>query len=153
MPLLEIFVMDSTPFETGDPGAQGDADKLRADVDASQARWKIVAMHHPIYSNGSHGNTQRLIDLVRPVICGKVDVVLVGHDHLFSHLDPDDGCNIQHFVVGTGGKTVYPSHPDPWVLFTLGDFGFATLEVAPDKLHLEFHKTDDSVPYEYTLQK
>jgi acid phosphatase len=147
-PLIEIFVLDSETYSAND------ATQLREDLNESQARWKFLAMHHPIYSNGSHGDTDYLIDFVLPIICQKVDVVLVGHDHLFSHLfDPTDGCNIQHFVVGTGGKTIYSSHPDPRVLFTLSDFGFATLEVTEEKIHLEFHKTDGSIPYEYTLQK
>jgi hypothetical protein len=111
-------------------------------------------MHHPIYSNGTHGDTQKLIDLVLPIICHKVDVVLVGHDHLFSHLfDPNDGCNNQHFVVGTGGRSLYSFQLDPRALFTLSEFGFASLDVTPQQIQIQFHKTDGSIAYQYQLQK
>jgi acid phosphatase len=148
IPLIEIFALDSTTFSTED------AAKLQEDINASQAQWKILAMHHPIYSNGSHGDTQYLIDFVLPIICQDVDLVLVGHDHLFTHLqDPNDGCGNHHLVVGTGGKAIYPSHPDSRVLFTLSDFGFASLNVSAQEVQIQFHKTDDTIPYEYTLQK
>lgn len=147
-PLIEIFALDSEFF------SKDDADLLSEDINTSRAKWKVLALHLPIYSNGSHGDTEYLIDFVLPVICRKVDVVLAGHDHLFSHLmDSTDGCDNHHLIVGTGGKDIFSFRPDPRVLFTLSEFGFASLRVSPSEILIRFHKTDGSIPYEFQLQK
>ena len=48
-----------------DPGAQ--LGRLRQKLRASEAPWKIVIGHHPPRSNGHHGNTEELAELLEPV--------------------------------------------------------------------------------------
>lgn len=57
----------------------------------SQARWKIVVLHHPIYSMKGENNNliQRTLfgDLINR---SKVDLVLQGHEHAYGRMtDPD----------------------------------------------------------------
>lgn len=148
-PLLEIFVLDSVY------GAAPDAatlDQLGSDLSNSQARWKILAFHHPLYSNGSHGDTVALRDALVPRICNEVDIALSGHDHLFSHLDdPNDGCKFQQWVIGTGGKDLYPTHPDPRAIYSTSQFGFGIFIVKGNALTVEFHLADGSLADSYTL--
>jgi len=120
-----------------------------------EARWKILAQHHPIYSNGPHGDDSALSNsLLLPVICQKVDVVLSGHDHLFSHLDePADSCPFPQFVVGTGGKDLYAAASDPRALFSDSSFGFAVLALTPTRLRIEFHHSDDRTAYAFEISK
>lgn len=147
-PLLEIFVLDSDTYQPGD------GDQLKMDLDNSSAQWKILALHHPLYSNGTHGDTDALKTALIPIICNKIDIVLSGHDHLFSHLeDPNDGCSFQNFVVGTGGKSLYPSNPDPRILFAKSALGFATLGIGPSGILLQFHETNGNIPYSFFLEK
>jgi len=148
-PLLEIFVIDSNAFDAASAVA------LQNALDASRAVWKLLALHHPIYSNGPHGDDSIGINsLLIPVICEKIDAVLSGHDHLFSHLDePDDGCNFPQFVVGTGGKDLYSPNPDSRVLYSESSFGFAVLEVTANALRLEFRRADGSLAYAFAMQK
>ncbi|MCE9624690.1 MAG: metallophosphoesterase [Deltaproteobacteria bacterium] len=148
-PLLEIFVIDSNAFDAAAATALGNA------LDASNADWKILALHHPIYSNGTHGDDSALINhLLLPVICQKVDAVLSGHDHLFSHLDETaDTCPFQQFVVGTGGKDLYPAASDPRAVFSDSSFGFAALEIGETHLRLEFHHSDGALAYAFDLNK
>ncbi|MFO1462742.1 MAG: metallophosphoesterase [bacterium] len=148
-PVVEIFVVDSNAFDAAS------AAELQARLAASTARWKLLALHHPVYSNGLHGDDSAGINaLLLPAICGKIDAVLAGHDHLFSHLeDPNDGCAFSQFVIGTGGKDLYNANPDPRALYSESTFGFAILEIQSDKLRLEFRRADGSLAYAFALQK
>ena len=48
----------------------------------SDARWKVVALHHPPYSAGYQGSSTRLVAYSRPLFeCYGVQLVLSGHDH------------------------------------------------------------------------
>ncbi|MDP3793224.1 MAG: metallophosphoesterase, partial [Candidatus Uhrbacteria bacterium] len=82
-PVLEIFVINN-----GDDLFQPDEKAwLTAALAKSRARWKILAMHKPMISNAPRGDdTSHINDPLTPVICGKVDLILSGHDHIFSHL-------------------------------------------------------------------
>lgn len=148
-PLLEIFVIDSNAFN--DAAALA----LEGALDGSNATWKLLALHHPIYSNGSHGDDSAGINsLLLPIICNQVDAVLSGHDHLFSHLEePSDGCPFPQFVIGTGGRNLYPANTDTRSLFSESSFGFARVEVETDRLALEFRRSDLSLGYTFEIQK
>ncbi len=144
-PLLEIFVIDSKNFNAPD------GQQLKVDLENSKARWKILAMHDPLYSNAKHGDSRSLKKALIPIICHQVDLVLSGHDHLFSHLkDPDDTCRFQQIVVGTGGKGLFKSKADSRVRFAKSAFGFAYLVVKPTGITLRFHEADGSTPYSFS---
>lgn len=147
--LLEIFVIDSNAFDANAASA------LQQALANSTATWKVLALHHPIYSNGLHGDDSAGINsLLLPVICQGIDIVLSGHDHLFSHMeDPNDACDFPQFVVGSGGKDLYPTHPDTRAIFSESSFGYAVLAIDPDSLHLEFRRDDGSLAYQYDQMK
>lgn len=48
--------------------------------------WVVVAGHYPMYSNGPHGNTTELLDVLLPILIKyQVNVYLAGHDHVACH--------------------------------------------------------------------
>ncbi|PIR20222.1 MAG: hypothetical protein COV45_07750 [Deltaproteobacteria bacterium CG11_big_fil_rev_8_21_14_0_20_47_16] len=145
-PTIEIFVINN-----GDHQLESAEQKwLSQALAKSRARWKILAMHIPIISNGPHGDDSADInDNLIPVICGKVDVVLAGHDHAFAHLrGPWKNCAIDQLVVGTGGKHLYSvNEKDPRVLSTGSFFGFGWFEATDKKLVFRMIKEDGSVYY------
>lgn len=96
--LIEFFMLDSTDFSAGQ------ANWLENALRSSRAVWKIVALHHPIYSSGKkHGSDVRLRKILEPMLTKyRVQVVFAGHDHVYERLKPQEG--IQHFVTGSGGK-------------------------------------------------
>jgi tartrate-resistant acid phosphatase type 5 len=118
----------------------------------SRATWKIVYGHHPIYSAGQHGDTQRLVDALLPVLRDRADAYFCGHDHDMQHLRPDGG--VHFFVAGSGGAHQRPMHPHPRTLFARTDIhGFATLEADAGALTVRFIADDGSELYAYTLHK
>ena len=153
-PLLEIFAFDSGPSDgSGEIPQDPSFQELMAQLQSSQARWKILAMHHPIYSNGQHGDSAALVDLI-PQICNQVDVVLSGHDHIFSQLDDaQDGCAFQQWVVGTGGQSLYTIQPDSRSVFSEAAFGFAAVRINQNKLEIAFYHVDGSIADTYTIEK
>ena len=115
-----------------DPGCgpgtpQGDW--LRADLEANvDATCTLAFMHHPRYdwrpfqkwieddatTNFGGSETRPLVPLWEAFVDEGVDVVLVGHNHLYQRWAPQDahgeavdGGTVQ-FTVGTGGRQLYP---------------------------------------------
>ena len=79
---------------------------LAAELASSRARCALAYMHHPRFSSGLHGSDVTIAPLWRTLARGGVDVVLAGHDHHYERLTPSWG--IRSFVVGTGGRSLYP---------------------------------------------
>jgi 3',5'-cyclic AMP phosphodiesterase CpdA len=97
--LAEFFMLDSTDFD-GQQTAW-----LQQALRASTSRWKVVVLHHPLYSSGSkHGSNAKIRMQIEPMLVTHgVNAVFAGHDHIYERTKPQR--NIQHFVTGAGGKT------------------------------------------------
>jgi hypothetical protein len=79
---------------------------LRADLAAHPSKCVLAFWHHPRWSSGYHGSDAGYDDFYRALADHGADVVLVGHDHHYERFAPDRG--IREFVVGTGGRSLYP---------------------------------------------
>jgi hypothetical protein len=79
---------------------------LAADLAASAAPCTLAYWHHPRFSSGLHGSDVTMAALWRTLARARADVVLAGHDHHYERFAPIDG--IRSFVVGTGGRSLYP---------------------------------------------
>jgi predicted phosphodiesterase len=95
---LEVFALDSTQMD----GTQ--VKWLDSELSASKARWKIVVMHHPLYSSArKHGSSRRLQLLLEPLFVRyRVAVVLAGHDHVYERIGLKKG--VLYLVSGAGGQ-------------------------------------------------
>lgn len=77
---LHVFVLDTMG---GDLVAQ--AAWLDAQLALSDARWRVVTFHHPVFSSGSDRDDPRRRDILLPVLRRHdVDLVLQGHDHTYA---------------------------------------------------------------------
>ncbi len=96
--LVDFFMLDTTDYDLAQAGWFDNA--LRT----STAKWKVVVMHHPLYSSGKkHGSSLKLRRKIEPLLTKyKVNVVFAGHDHIYERVKPQHG--VQHFVTGAGGK-------------------------------------------------
>jgi predicted phosphodiesterase len=77
---------------------------LDATLATASQPWKIVYLHHPLYSNGRrHGSNIELRVALEPILIRHgVQVVFAGHEHVYERLKPQRG--ITHFVAGSGGQ-------------------------------------------------
>ena len=89
---------------------------LRADLAAHPRRCTLAYGHHPRFSSGLHGSDPAMAPLWRTLQRGGVDVALAGHDHDYERFAPqtadgqrDAARGVVQFVVGTGGKSHYPT--------------------------------------------
>jgi 3',5'-cyclic AMP phosphodiesterase CpdA len=70
----------------------------------SDARWKIVALHHPPYSAGYQGSDLEARRLVSPILERHgVQLVLSGHEHDYERSRPIGG--VTYVVSGAGSET------------------------------------------------
>lgn len=77
---LHIFVLDSNLRNYA-----VQAEWLDRKLAESDAHWKVVTMHHPIYSSGRDRDNKTLRDAWLPVLTKhRVDLVLQGHDHTYA---------------------------------------------------------------------
>lgn len=91
---------------------------LRADLAAHSAACTLAFWHHPRFNSGAvHGDAAFMRDIWQALMDHGADVVLAGHEHLyerFAPLDADgqpDAAGPRSFVVGTGGRALYPFGP------------------------------------------
>jgi len=97
--IVEVFFLDSNTI-------QNDAvqvEWLRRALEHSRALWKVVAMHHPLYSTTRTSSDISKIQLLEPLFVKYgADLVLSGHNHVYERLHPIRG--VQYITVGSGGK-------------------------------------------------
>jgi hypothetical protein len=100
-----------------------------AELSSTGAEWVLGVGHHPVRSNGAHGNAgeyesievggteipvadllpivagEEVKDFFDNDLCGNVDVYLSGHDHNRQWIDePDALCGAELIVSGAGAK-------------------------------------------------
>jgi tartrate-resistant acid phosphatase type 5 len=113
---------------------------LESELKKSTASWKVVYGHHPIKSDGEHGDdtyTRKLGALLLPLLkAGGADVYLAGHDHDMQYLKPEGDLNL--FVSGGGGKGHRSLRAPHHRLWGRSTYGFTVLEAEKEKLSVEF---------------
>jgi 3',5'-cyclic AMP phosphodiesterase CpdA len=87
---------------------------LKEALSKSQARWKVVFMHHSLYSSARrHGNSKGVLSLralLEPILVqNRVDAVFAGHDHTFERTKPQpaqspNGHRVHYFTQGASSK-------------------------------------------------
>ena len=98
--LVQVFVLDSNTLPDDDPDQIAWLDDALAQ---SKATWKVVALHHPLYSTAlKYPSNPDMIAQLEPVFRKHdVSLVLQGHNHLYERLAPIHG--IHYFTAGSGG--------------------------------------------------
>ncbi len=95
-------------------------------------RWLLCCAHHPLFSNGAHGDNG-----VLQTTWGKlfqryhVDFYICGHDHDLQHLQVP-GYDTTFLLVGGGGGGTRPMRRDNRGPFSRTSRGFLHLRLTPD---------------------
>ena len=164
---LEIFAFDAVRVAyNASPDALSDISEeekiilqqqqlnaLEASLRVSDADWKIVTGHYPIYSAGEHGDTEQLIDNVVPLLKRyNVDMYMNGHDHTLQHISWG---GIEYFTIGRGtnvkGELENQSVAMGGLLYEDLSIGFGSVTVTSNTLTVNIYNDDGNSMYAYTL--
>jgi tartrate-resistant acid phosphatase type 5 len=137
-PLVKFIVLDSNyhnrvrSLTTEEKAAQNEW--LKAELAKPRtAPWLVLMAHHPLYTNGGHGDNAPLIadwsDLFKQ---HKVDFYFAGHDHDMQHLEFDE--HPTSFVIsGGGGARVGEIKELKYKPFAQGIYGFSQLQITAEQ--------------------
>ncbi|MBF0419224.1 MAG: metallophosphoesterase [Magnetococcales bacterium] len=114
---------------------------------SNQPMWRMVASHYPLHSSGLHGDTNRLLNELLPILqAEKIDVYFCGHDHDLEMIAPP-GEPVQ-IISGAGGADLYAlREKNPWSQFFAKRFGFVQMVVSEQKLDVTFFEDQGNVLY------
>ena len=122
-----IVILDSTQ-----PESRQQISFLEDTLAASNAKWTIVALHHPPYSAGSHGSDLPTREAFESIfVAYGVDLVLSGHEHDYQRSRPIDGTT---YVVSGGAAKLRPTGSASFTEFSASAFHFVTLDVWDDRI-------------------
>ncbi|MGB0388661.1 MAG: DUF7594 domain-containing protein [Ardenticatenaceae bacterium] len=149
-----IALNSNSGFDEFEPGT-AQYDWLEDDLAANDAACTLVFFHHPVYSVGPQGDTERLDEIWALMAQAEVDVVLAGHDHSYQRWHPlDENGNrdsegITQFVAGAGGHGVQGFDRNDSRLAEGADsrsgLGSLVMELHPDRMSFEYVNIDEEV--------
>jgi len=148
---IQFFALDTDVIVRGGQHERQQLEWLRCELEASQATWKIVYGHHPVFSYGSHGSEKRMIDRVQPLLKRfGVDLYVSGHDHDRQFLGPVGG--VHYVVSGTGSKSRKVGRGE-MTRFAGSDLGFAWFRVSSDEIRMEFIDQNGNREFAHSWKK
>jgi hypothetical protein len=102
-PLVSVLVLDSNVQQLGEKWKEQRAWLERELARPRPGKWLIAIAHHPLVSNGEHGDTKWLLEEWAPLFRKhRLDFYLCGHDHGLQHLELD-GWPTSFVVAGGAG--------------------------------------------------
>ena len=113
----------------------------------SDADWKIVVGHHPIYvGSTSYSDNQRLVERLVPIYERHgVQAYFAGHDHNLQHHRPD-GSTVDYFVSGAG-SLLRDVIETPNTLFALRAAGFMAVSITGPIMEVRAFDEDGQLVY------
>ena len=153
-----FFFLDTTPIVHENrrkswlfPGDDDDAQLqwLEQALAASNARWKIVVGHHPVFSGGHHGSTPELVRLIQPLLeRHSVTAYINGHDHDLQHIV----VNGIHYLTSGAGSDPRPTGKISGTLFASSEPGFLRAILSPADMDIAFINASGRSLYTATVE-
>ncbi len=158
----DLFALDTTFVFWHGHGDQ--RDWLREGLASSDARWKVVFGHHPLRSNGQHGNAGRyeglptivpyasgraIEALLSEEVCGVADLYLSGHEH---NLQWISACGTELIVSGSGAKATPLVDRGNEPRFAISEEGFAWVELG-EQMTVAFYTEDGALQFEQQIPR
>ena len=163
--VLMVFT-DTSPFEKGNHQGKNEpfVSNIRAQdtaaqrkwlqevLRASDARWKFVIGHHPLYTSGPRkGRKNDVAEALQPILeSAGVDIYFAGHEHILEHdvLTP----RLHHVISGSGSE-VTPSTGNPLTKFVASQGGFVTCSVNKEEVWLQYINHEGKLIYSTSVKK
>jgi Calcineurin-like phosphoesterase len=117
---------------------------LERELSRSQAAWKIVYGHHPIYASGVYGTNSTFVKLFTPLFKKYgVQLYMNGHEHHYERTRSIEGTT--YIITGHGGAHLRAVGKSDWTEYAVSRFGFTALEVYGDRIEVKAIASDDSI--------
>ncbi len=165
---VALWGLDTNAFMVGSlmPDVHQDAQARWFNEEVAQATqtWKIAFGHHPLRSNGSHGNAghyegyswlpfasgRALERFMIESFCNRIDVYFSGHDHNRQWLHPT--CGVELVVSGAAAKTTEFGENINDAYFQEDQTpGFLYVEIVDDVLTGEFYDMHGDLNFTRTI--
>jgi len=131
-PLVTVLMLDSNRSELGKKLWQAQLGWMEEELARPrQSSWTICLAHHPLFSDGQHGDNAALQAAWGPMMRKyKVDFYVSGHDHILQHLEIPSWA-ISFLTSGGGGENTKRDVTGTRGPFTRAVHGFAVMEFGP----------------------
>ena len=164
-PLATFLALDSNMPRADGKESRGRDFTLTPEQQAEQLAWFEaelkrtrttpflgVIAHHPVYSDGPHGDHPVLIRDWDPLFRKYgVDLYMAGHDHDLQHLE-FEGHPTSHFLSGGGGADLYSLKVDPAQRGPYGQkvYGFSHISVTRQLMTLRHLDQNGNILHAFT---
>lgn len=116
---------------------------LEQELSRSDAPWKIVFGHHPVYSSGVYGVNKAFIQQLTPLFQKyRVSLYINGHDHNYERTQSINGTT---YLICGAGAGLRPVGRSSWTEHSVSQLSFAACDVYGDHLEVRGVGTDGHV--------
>lgn len=123
---------------------------LETQLNSKRAPFTVVVGHHPVYSDGSHGDTPEMVQEIGPLLEKyKVHLYLCGHDHDLQHLELE-GLKTSFVISGGGGAPLCKNTAARANSVIKPTHGFSHLFLAADRLHVRHVDSQGKTCHEFS---
>ena len=155
-PLIDKYRRDTEDYaDAGKQSIAAELEWLDATLAASDAKWKVVFGHHPIFADTDKNESERtdLQKRVKPLLDKYgVDAYVCGHIHNFQHIQVKDS-KVQYFVNSSGSLARKSVKPIDGPQFCSGDEGFMVLSTSDNLMRFFLINHRGEIIYQYDVKK
>jgi tartrate-resistant acid phosphatase type 5 len=148
--LVQFFALDTTPMVLGH-NVTAQLEWLTEQLLQSTASWKILLGHHPIFSNGDHGDNPKLKQILLPLLeQHNVDIYISSHDHDLQILD-----TARHFLqlVSGAGSSTRETLCKENSIYAASLLGFMAFRVSSQQLQIFVLLHEGITDFAYSVDK
>jgi DNA repair exonuclease SbcCD nuclease subunit len=127
---------------------------IRQTLESSDADWKIVFGHHPVYAYTEKTASERtdIQKRLQPLLENNgVAFYICGHIHNFQHIRPE-GAKVEYIVNSSASKS-REAKPIAGTIFCNPDSGFSVMSVSTDSINYYMENQEGKVIYSYVVKK
>ena len=140
-PAVELFFLNTEGIFYGDAEQLQWLDRA---LDESNADWKIVSGHRPVFSNGFGGTNSSLVIRLQSILDNRADIYFSGHEHDLQILKPVQG--VYYIVNGSAAESRSTYIRENTILGT-PRIGYMSLLISQSELVLKVHETGNGIIY------
>lgn len=130
-PLVTVLMLDSNKDKLSADDWKKQLRWLDGELSKPRATWTLFCAHKPMFSDGSHGDSQTMQKEFGPLLKKyDVDFYLSGHDHVLDHHQVE-GWKTSFIISGGGGENTIRAMNGDKAVFSEPTPGFVHLQFTP----------------------